>query len=134
MRHLNKKKKNPAVRLCPKCRDKMRERPLQESGIKIDSCPTCHGMWFDRWELEGHLGGPDTEVIPGSDARVIERGCPRCKIVMTNFTASGTDVSVDMCEECKGVWLDSGELKRLEECVRPPKGMLASIKKMLGLW
>jgi len=132
MRHLNKKKRNPAERLCPKCRDKMHERPLGESGIKIDMCPTCHGMWFDRWELEGHLGGPDSEIMPGGDARVIERPCPVCRAVMTNFTASGTEVSVDMCEECKGIWLDAGELKRLEEASKPPAGLLGSIAKMLG--
>jgi Zn-finger nucleic acid-binding protein len=132
MRHHDNKKRSPMERLCPKCRDKMHERPLGQSGIRIDMCPTCHGIWFDRWELEGHLGGPGGEVIPGGDACITERSCPKCRIVMTNFTASGSDVSVDHCEECKGIWLDPGELKRLEEAKKPQKGWLGSIAKMLG--
>ena len=94
-------------RMCPKCQDRLREHPLKESGIRVDSCPTCHGLWFDRWELEGHLGGPDMQ--PSFASTPVNRGCPKCRMAMTSFVAEGSDVTVDMCEDCKGIWLDSGE-------------------------
>jgi Zn-finger nucleic acid-binding protein len=64
---------------------------------------------------------------------VTDRGCPVCRIAMTSFVAAGTDVTIDLCEECRGVWLDAGELKHLEQCARPPKGLVASLKRILGM-
>jgi Zn-finger nucleic acid-binding protein len=126
-----KKKVRAAERLCPKCLDKLRERPLKQSGILVDSCPTCHGLWFDRWELDGHLGGP--EIRPPGGAAITDRNCPTCKYAMTSFTVAGANVTVDLCEDCKGIWLDAGELKQLEDATRPQKGILGSIISALGL-
>ena len=39
--HLNK---------CPKCGGDLRE--VEFHHVKIDECPECHGMWFDKGELE----------------------------------------------------------------------------------
>jgi Zn-finger nucleic acid-binding protein len=132
-----KKKKSAKAakprRVCPKCSDKLRERPLKASGIRVDSCVTCYGLWFDRWELEGHLGTLCSEIVPSLDARVTRRRCPACKLAMTTFDLDTSGVMVDMCEECKGVWLDPGELKRLEEHVRPSGGIIAALKRLLGL-
>jgi len=52
--------------------------------------------------------------VPSTDAGVSGRRCPACGVPMTKFKYSRTDVEVDLCEECRGVWLDLGELKRLE--------------------
>jgi len=122
-----------ADRHCPKCGDGLVERPLKKSGIRVDGCPTCHGMWFDRHELEGHLGGPDDAFMPSADSSVSSRPCPACGVAMTCFVVRGSGVTIDMCEHCKGVWLDVGELQRLEECALPPAGILASLRRMLGL-
>jgi phage FluMu protein Com len=35
---------------CPKCNSKMKEVNL--SGILLDQCPDCHGIYFDAGELE----------------------------------------------------------------------------------
>lgn len=37
--------------------------------------------------------------------------CPRCKYQMENFIHCNTDL--DICPECKGLWLDSCEFKKL---------------------
>jgi Zn-finger nucleic acid-binding protein len=121
------------TRTCPKCTDRLNERPLQESGIKVDACPVCHGLWFDHWELEGHLGTLCTEIVPSADAAVTDRRCPGCRIAMTTFTVPGSQVVIDLCEECKGIWLDAGELKRLESFARPPRGFLGALRKLLAL-
>ena len=128
------RKKSPRdkiKRLCPKCRDKLSEHPLKESGIKVDACPSCHGLWFDRWELEGHLGGPD--IRPSGDATATSRNCPKCRYAMTSFKHGGSDVVIDMCEDCKGIWLDAGELKHLEKCSKPQSGVIGTLMRMLGV-
>ena len=35
---------------CPKCGSKMEERDMES--IKIDYCPSCEGMFFDKGEFE----------------------------------------------------------------------------------
>lgn len=35
---------------CPVCDTQLRE--IQKSGVKIDICPGCKGIWLDRGELE----------------------------------------------------------------------------------
>jgi Zn-finger nucleic acid-binding protein len=35
---------------CPVCNEKMKE--IERSGVMIDLCPGCKGIWLDRGELE----------------------------------------------------------------------------------
>lgn len=35
---------------CPLCKIPMRE--MTKSGVLIDVCPRCHGVWLDRGEME----------------------------------------------------------------------------------
>lgn len=35
---------------CPKCGNNMEE--VDHLGILVDRCPTCHGLFFDRGELD----------------------------------------------------------------------------------
>lgn len=43
--------------------------------------------------------------------RVIKLRCPLCDVKMKEVERRG--VTIDICPECKGVWLDKGELDRL---------------------
>ena len=36
--------------ICPKCGQDMREQ--ERSGILVDICPGCRGVWLDRGELD----------------------------------------------------------------------------------
>jgi len=40
--------------LCPNCNASMQN--VKRSGIEIDMCPSCRGVWLDRGELEKLLG------------------------------------------------------------------------------
>jgi uncharacterized protein len=42
--------------------------------------------------------------------------CPNCNVGMTQVNRSG--VELDMCPQCRGVWLDRGELEKLLEPFR----------------
>ena len=36
--------------ICPNCGETLRER--ERSGIEVDVCPVCRGIWLDRGELD----------------------------------------------------------------------------------
>ena len=39
---------------CPRCAEELHETP--KSGVLIDVCPRCRGVWLDRGELEKLMG------------------------------------------------------------------------------
>jgi uncharacterized protein len=40
--------------LCPNCNVSMQN--VARSGVELDMCPSCRGVWLDRGELEKILG------------------------------------------------------------------------------
>jgi Zn-finger nucleic acid-binding protein len=50
--------------------------------------------------------------------------CPNCNVGMAQVQRSG--IELDVCPQCRGVWLDRGELEKLlqplreAEAIRPP--------------
>lgn len=40
---------------CPRCDSSLEEQ--KHSGVAIDSCPKCRGVWLDRGELEKLIEG-----------------------------------------------------------------------------
>ena len=48
--------------LCPNCNTSM--QALQRSGVELDICPQCRGVWLDRGELE--------KIIEQGTARPLE--------------------------------------------------------------
>jgi Zn-finger nucleic acid-binding protein len=48
--------------------------------------------------------------------------CPRCKEI-TLLIADKQGVEIDYCPECRGIWLDRGELEKIIErtTVQPPR-------------
>jgi uncharacterized protein len=55
--------------LCPNCNASMQN--VQRSGVELDMCPTCRGVWLDRGELEKILEGARATV--GADVQSRER-------------------------------------------------------------
>ena len=46
-----------------------------------------------------------------SDTRTAQLVCPKCQGPMRSYERNG--VTIDQCQECRGVFLDRGELDRL---------------------
>jgi len=110
--------------ICPACKKiHMRAQVDPESCLEIDMCPKCYGIWFDPEELAKFFKSSTlktkfllTEDVapPQSVGYVIStkaRVCPRCRTAMAEKLFG--DVSVDICRECRGIWLDDGELMRI---------------------
>lgn len=114
--------------LCP--RDKTPLQPeTYEGDVQVDRCSACDGVWLQRKELEaiqnlrerdysGELGGIDAVALAYERARQASSppvSCPECgSALVAEEYAYCSQIIVDRCGKCGGVWLDSGELSALE--------------------
>jgi Zn-finger nucleic acid-binding protein len=89
----------------------------------IDHCLECKGIWLDKGELRSMLQNkaPERAIerTPGL-AKWGKQVCPRCKGTMRIKFIK--DIEVDECSDCKGIWLDNGELGRLGDKDLGPLG------------
>jgi Zn-finger nucleic acid-binding protein len=97
--------------------------------VEIDQCSQCGGVWLDQGELETILetsrkgNTPNSEISSGvqlnagisNDAKKDKIPCPFCSktLNVVNF-AYDSGVIINRCPD-HGIWLDSGELKRIED-------------------
>lgn len=106
---------------CPKCQSELR-RILYES-VPVFRCLQCHGYLLAQKRLEGIERSPATsierlkqEVVAESQPDTVTAvRCPNCGRKMDKrFVEAPAALHVDTCRECRFVWLDGGELGRLQ--------------------
>ena len=107
-------------RICHECQKDMLQKELM--GQTIDFCPKCEGFFFDQGELEDiihlvklyqglHLDEEDILSVPHAEqVRIVH--CPHDKSEMQPQDIMG--LTLDVCDECKGIWLDQGEIAALK--------------------
>lgn len=103
---------------CPACSNNLTE--VRHGNVLLDECPVCQGIWLDKGELEALAD--KTHELP---ARLLKprsktalrvrpegtRPCPRCSRLLQGQLVRG--VRLDLCPDCRGLWLDQGELNQL---------------------
>jgi Zn-finger nucleic acid-binding protein len=116
---------------CPRCDANLTS--CEFGATTIDGCSGCGGLWFDSQELNKLTRDPGValmEVERTFDHALFasesegDMQCPRCRRPLREFSFPHTpDVRLDACPECRGIWVDDGELgtiaKRISEH-RPP--------------
>lgn len=102
---------------CPKCVSPLHEFTIE--GVEMDFCDGCKGIWFDKdeiafmTELRNDFPNPQADRTAG---RPTIFPCPRCGNTLEELKfAPLHDLLVDRCPDCHGVWLDKGELKKVED-------------------
>jgi hypothetical protein len=117
---------------CPRCHTSLTSVDYQ--GVHIETCPACGGDWLDAGELKSIVKArqtrfSDQECLALAKATRITRvdltklnrhlTCPRCGGT-TNPINYGDDTGliIDQCTQCRGVWLDRGELEKIQELVQ----------------
>ena len=108
-------------RSCPRCRVAMRVRELKD-GVRVDVCPQCKGMWLDHGELKALVearmserSGP--EVLANGERT--EFNCPDCEQpLFTRRFERRSDILIEQCSQCAGIFLDVGELKEVDDFLR----------------
>ena len=108
--------------------------------VMVDWCVFCDGLWFERDELRL---AKDKRV---KDARWLDvelkdksldwfkfdlwkdklkfkaakdiKLCPACKTPLYKVNYGDSDIKIDVCGICKGIWLDRGEFKKIIKYVK----------------
>jgi len=100
---------------CPKCKyTQLKQGTVKKSGVQIDFCPTCKGFWLDKGEMRTVCKTAVRRLTIPPDAKASHWLCSHCKIQLHSFTYPDTMVTIEMCPECSGMWIDAGELKEIE--------------------
>ena len=92
--------------------------------LMLDQCPDCGGIWFDGRELIDLVDLGEFYIKSLDDSKKIRieinriRKCPRCNVVLAPAKFQNTDIKVDRCPDCKGMWLDRGELESISKMVK----------------
>lgn len=113
---------------CPKCHKTLYARDL--NGVEVDYCEEgCKGIWFDEGELQkvrqseksgiyAEQTGSFKEKSKDDSIKEADRTCPKCgesaKLNRYNWDLK-SDIFLDTCPQCKGVWLDFGELEGMSK-------------------
>ena len=104
--------------------------PNQYEGVDVDICPHCKGIWLTLKNLNqiirtqsrawtepqkneilsqtGQAGVPDEELHRQLD-------CPECGKLMPAFNYQySSGIIINKCKNSHGVWLDCGELNKIQ--------------------
>lgn len=131
---------------CPKCGMELLEFTFQ--GIRIDQCAQCEGVWLDPGELtrivRARHDHPLSLELAEKQAWAEERlralepeeaerlrqlhhlRCPRCEGLLEEIPYR--DLQIDRCAQCRGIWLDAGELDQVSGAER---GIFKTLSRLL---
>ncbi len=131
-------------------------KEIYENATEVERCGECSGVWLDYGELEqiqetiGNDYSEELASLPNlvgrAHAMALERArpeltCPFCAVAMERREHGyASQVFIDVCPSCRGVWLDSGEMKTLEvffersklKADQASRGFFASLRDLFG--
>jgi len=127
-------------------------KAIYEGDIEVDQCPDCGGLWLDHTELQSVQDlrekdySKELAAIPTYFEKAYEMAlaknegvvaCPACeKNTEKREYAYCSQIMIDVCPYCRGVWLHNDELSELEiffekcraETAEVRKGFFSSLK------
>ena len=106
---------------CPKCHGTLES--VVYSGIEVDRCTSCQGIWFDSQEAQSLKKMQGSESIDIGDPatgkkfdEIEDINCPKCQTQMTKMVdLKQTHIWYEKCPVCYGIWFDAGEFKDYKE-------------------
>jgi len=115
--------------LCPFCQESLEKAIFY--GVEIDYCPKCLGLWFEEDELrlakdkkDKDLNWLDIDLWKEKRKFKISRNsrlCPFCRLPLYTVNYGDSEIKIDLCNLCSGIWLDRGEFKKIIEYLRERK-------------
>lgn len=95
-------------------------------GVTVDFCRKCGSIWFEQGELAFYVE-TESDIPALEDSLKLGRettiGCSTCKdahLVEIPYITS-ENLLVDICTQCKGVFLDAKEIVKVEALVKKYK-------------
>lgn len=112
---------------CPNCQEaKLEEIIFNKVGVNY--CPKCLGLWFEEDELRNAKDEKDQDfnwldIDLWSDQTKFQLGagrkaCPKDGVPLYEVRYGDSDIRVDVCEQCRGIWLDRGEFKKIAQYLK----------------
>jgi len=107
---------------CPKCQADMEQ--IRISGIEIDRCTRCQGIWFDQQEqsqVRSARGSYKADIghqAIGEYYNAIRNiQCPRCDVPMQEekLRRGRIPIQIEICPQCHGSYFDAGEFRDFAE-------------------
>ena len=119
---------------CPKCDYQLRHMELQES-LTIDLCAGCKGIWYDKGELgfqqEMERDVPELDKSQKT-CKPTDYPCPRCDATLDELEYSeGEHLMIDRCPKCEGIFLDRGEIRKVEHIVAKKESFAARFARAM---
>ncbi len=118
---------------CPRCDEHPKLRVEVVSGIPLERCAQCEGLWIERDVVERVYESaeemPDVEALasggrsagPTGDGVFKPEGyirCPHCDKMMNRHNFGRfSGVIIDICRD-HGTWFDADELRRIVEFIK----------------
>jgi Zn-finger nucleic acid-binding protein len=105
---------------CPRDNSELQTKTID--GISVSYCKTCSGIFLNHGELKKithHIAG-DVEYSSTENVdltKITDLNCPACsnvKMIDINFIEY-SDIIMKFCNDCKGIWLDGGELREINK-------------------
>ncbi|MCS6859745.1 MAG: zf-TFIIB domain-containing protein [Abditibacteriales bacterium] len=122
------------MRNCPRC-----ERllfPLTLGGVTVDGCDGCGGVWFDHRELTTVAQAQTARLKELEDTfqahvllteRKVQISCPTCRVGLVEFEFKHSPgIKLDGCPQCRGIWVDDGELRAIHHRITGATASAAS--------
>lgn len=108
---------------CPKCGVATEE--VEIKSVKVNRCPQCAGSWYDQDELrllkDKESGGDyrwidvdlwrDTEKVKVAEKSAAN--CPKDGAPLATVHYGESQIAVEVCPRCFGIWLDAGEYDKI---------------------
>lgn len=108
------------MRRCPICQSDLKKKSYK--GVGVDECPHTHGVFFDRGELTRAKDAIDPDLsfldfdlfdTPVEGQMASKKQCPKDDEQMVTVRYGNSQIKVDLCPTCNGVWLDTDELEKI---------------------
>ncbi len=107
--------------ICSVCKKELKSAIL--NNVEINYCPQCLGLWFEenelRWakdEKDEDLRWLDVDLWENEKKFKISKDnkiCPVCRMPLYEVNYGSSNIKVDVCNLCHGIWLDRGEFKKI---------------------
>ncbi len=125
---------------CPACCGELQKKYFGK--IEMAICAACGGSWLQKDRVTHVLRRYMKHIAERNDRELKQRprlnpwhvetnprACPGCARLMTKLNyAYSSNVIVDYCESCGGIWFDRGEIEKIAHFLKN-SGLPERLKK-----
>ncbi len=101
-------------------------KTIKVGGIAVEISEECGGVFFDNLELSKFKSSSDirgealAKHLKQFDSHLLNENerikCPKCTdiVMMRRYYSPLKVIEIDECPGCAGIWLDTGELSKIQ--------------------